>query len=201
MSDLPGSAERTEAAETGTSSPQRKQSREHKITVASKLENLAKIGSFINSIGVANKLPSEFLFDIQVAVAEACTNVIEHAYKMRPDRPLIVGCRLRNNEFIVRIRHFGHSFIPEEVPLPKIKDSLHLRPLKGLGMFLMKKLSNRVRYKFDERRGNEILIAKRVKRNGRSARPSTISDSQSVPEAADQQAVSCQSATQSTASS
>jgi serine/threonine-protein kinase RsbW len=146
--------------------PRRKHAREHKIIVASKLENLNKIGNFVADIGRQLALPKDFIFDVRVAVDEACTNVIQHAYSCKTDKPISVGCRLRNREFIVRIRDFGQPFAPDSIARPRIDTPLQERRLGGLGMQLIKKLMNRVKYRFDERRGNELTMMKRLPEPG-----------------------------------
>jgi len=140
----------------------RKHATEYKITVASKLENLAKISSFVGRVGVQLKLPSDFVFDSQVAVNEACTNIIQHAYGFKTDRPITVGCRLRNLEFIIRIRDFGNPFDPDVVSKHKVEGKLERRATSGLGMFLMRKMMNRVKFRFDEKRGTELTLMKRL---------------------------------------
>jgi serine/threonine-protein kinase RsbW len=147
----------------------RKHAPEYKITVASKLENLGKIGNFLGETGNLLALPPELLADVQTAVDEACTNIIQHAYGMRADRPITIGCRLRNAEFIVRIRDFGQPFAPDLVPVPDPDAGIRERRVAGYGVFLMKRLMNRVKYRFDERRGNELTMVKRLPVAGRGS--------------------------------
>jgi serine/threonine-protein kinase RsbW len=146
----------------GGTRPRRKHAPEYKLTVASKLENLAKIGNFVTQTGAQLGLPPDFMFEVQVAAEEACTNVIQHAYKLRADRPISVGCRFRNRELVVRVRDFGRPFDPETVASPKVTAKLGQRRLNGLGIFLIKKLMNRAKYRFDEKRGNELTMIKRL---------------------------------------
>jgi serine/threonine-protein kinase RsbW len=140
----------------------RKHAPEYKITVASKLENLAKIGTFVADTARRLKLTSDTILDIQIAVEEACTNIIQHAYNLKPDKPVSVGCRLRNQEFIVRIRDFGAAFVPDSIAKPTLGKDIAERRSDGLGMHLMRKLMTRVKYKFDEARGNELTMVKRL---------------------------------------
>ena len=142
--------------------PRRKHAPEYKITVASKLDNIAKIGTFVADTARRLKIPDETLFDIQIAVEEACTNVIQHAYGLKADRPVSVRCRLRNQEFIVRIRDFGAAFVPESVARPKLGSDVIARRPNGLGMYLMRGLMTRVKYRFDEARGNELTMVKKL---------------------------------------
>jgi serine/threonine-protein kinase RsbW len=149
-------------ATSGTDRPRRKHAPEYKITVASKLENLAKISGFVSQVGAQLKLPADFVFDSQVAVNEACTNIIQHAYGLRADRPISVGCRLRNAEFIIRVRDFGAPFDPDAIAKYKVEGKLGRRTTSGLGLFLMRKLMNRVKFRFEDKRGTELTLMKRL---------------------------------------
>jgi len=149
--------------ESGSGQPiRRKHAPEYKITVASKLDNLAKIGAFVADTARRLKMWNETILDVQVAVEEACTNIITHAYSLKSDKPITVGCRLRNQEFIVRIRDFGAAFVPDSITAPKLGKDITERRSDGLGMYLMRKLMIRVKYKFDEARGNELTMVKRL---------------------------------------
>lgn len=140
----------------------RKHAPEYRITVASKLDNLAKIGTFVADTARRLKVPDATILDIQIAVEEACTNIIQHAYAMKPDKPISVGCRLRNREFIVRIRDFGAAFVLEAIAQPNLGADISERRADGLGVYLMKKLMTRVKYKFDDGRGNELTMVKKL---------------------------------------
>lgn len=148
---------------SGSGQPvRRKHAPEYKITVASKLDNLAKIGAFVSDTARRLKMSNEVILDVQVAVEEACTNIIQHAYSLKPDKPISVGCRLRNQEFIVRIRDFGAAFVPDSITRPTLGKDITERRSDGLGMFLMRKLMSRVKYTFDEARGNELTMVKKL---------------------------------------
>jgi serine/threonine-protein kinase RsbW len=140
----------------------RKHAPEYRITVASKLDNLSKIGAFVSDTARRLKVPEATILDIQIAVEEACTNIIQHAYALKPDKPISVGCRLRNREFIVRIRDFGAAFVPESIARPKLGAHVSERRADGLGMYLMKKLMTRVKNKLEEGRGNELTMVKKL---------------------------------------
>jgi anti-sigma regulatory factor (Ser/Thr protein kinase) len=149
--------------DSGSSLPvRRKHAPEYRITVASKLDNLAKIGTFVSDTARRLKVPDATILDIQVAVEEACTNIIQHSYALKPDKPISVGCRLRNREFIVRIRDFGATFVPESISPPVLGADISERRANGLGMYLMKKLMTRVKFNFDDGRGNELTMVKKL---------------------------------------
>ena len=69
---------------------------------------------------------------------------------------------MRNREFIVRIRDFGAAFVPDSITRPTLGKDITERRSDGLGMHLMRKLMTRVKYMFDEARGNELTMVKKL---------------------------------------
>jgi len=99
---------------------------------------------------------------IQVAVDEACANVIEHAYDAQPPGEMEVECACEGHDFVVRIRDWGRCFDPGCVPVPDIDAPLEERSLGGLGLFLIRKTMDRAEFTFDPVLGNELVMVKRL---------------------------------------
>ena len=80
--------------------------------VDSKLENLTRIGEFIvktmKLLGIKN---SKDIYAVQLAVDEASTNIMEHAYSGKNKGQILIRCMLNNldNDFIVNIKTSGDS--------------------------------------------------------------------------------------------
>ncbi len=133
------------------------------LSVKSDVERLSEIADFIEdsarSCGVGNKE----IYDVQMAVDEACTNIIQHAYHGRSDETIDLTCQCNGKEFVVVIRDFGDRFDPNKVPKPKTRDPLARRSIGGLGMFFMRKLMDRVDFSFSSG-GNELTMVKKIKK-------------------------------------
>jgi serine/threonine-protein kinase RsbW len=98
-----------------------------------------------------------------MAVDEACTNIIEHAYRGKPDGTIDIVCDKRGEEFAVTIQDFGARFDPKKVELPKTDDPLSKRRIGGLGLFFMRKLMDRVEFDFASGHGNRLTMVKKIK--------------------------------------
>jgi anti-sigma regulatory factor (Ser/Thr protein kinase) len=102
------------------------------------------------------------LGQIQLAVDEACANVVDHAYAGMEPGDMEVTCCLDEQDFVIRIRDWGKSFDPDKVPVPDVNAPLEERTLGGLGLFLMRQVMDEVQFTFDSEQGNELLMIKRV---------------------------------------
>ena len=132
------------------------------LEVSSSLENLEKIGNFIESsmkqLGVEQ---APIIYKMQLAVDEACTNIMKHAYKDK-EGPIKITCFIKDNDLRVVIKDWGNAFNPEDIPEPDTDAPLDQRKVGGLGLFLMKSFVDRVKYTFDSKEGNELLMVKNI---------------------------------------
>lgn len=133
------------------------------LKVKSRTENLSIIRDFIGSAASELKLPGEMIENIILAVDEACTNIIKHAYKYSPDGDITVTIKPSSSKFIVSIIDNGISFEPETIPEPDLQKYYRQRRVGGLGVYLMKTLMDEVKYVSKPGKYNEVLLSKNFK--------------------------------------
>lgn len=133
------------------------------LTVHARAENLARIAAFLGDVAEQWGLGPKETFDVQMAVDEACTNVIEHGYGGDERGTIEIICRQTDAGYAISIRDFGRAFDPDAVPEPDIEAPLEERPVGGLGLFFMRQLMDDVHFQFDEVQGNVLTMTKRWK--------------------------------------
>src|SRR3712207_7720597 len=81
------------------------------LTLPARAENVAVVRHAFGGLGDALDLPDQVLADVKLAVTEACTNVVVHAY---PDGegPLEVAATVRDNRLSVVVRDEGRGILP-----------------------------------------------------------------------------------------
>ena len=134
------------------------------LIVDSRVERLSEIADFVEHAARSFGLNEQQTYDVQMAVDEACTNVIEHAYRGKPDGTIDFVCEQRESELIVTIQDFGEHFDPKKVRVPKTGDPLSRRQIGGLGMFFMHKLMDRVEFTSTPGRGNLLTMVTKIKK-------------------------------------
>ena len=146
------------------------------LEIEGKLENLSVISDFIAKAMKKFGVDSASIFKVQMAVDEACTNIIQYAYSEQKGVITLI-CKLIDDDFIVAIRDRGKPFNPNSVPSPDLEADLNKRRVGGLGMYLMRKLMDEVSYNFNADKENEVIMKKRLlKRRRRSKRFEKIED-------------------------
>ncbi len=124
------------------------------LKVVGILENLSLIGDFISDSMIASGLDARKIFEVQLAVDEACTNIIKYGYTDETGTIDIICCT-RNGELVVVIKDEGKPFDPTSVQPPDLNASLEERQMGGLGVHLIKSMMDEVRYEFID--GKNVL--------------------------------------------
>jgi serine/threonine-protein kinase RsbW len=136
----------------------------YSLTVDSRLERLGEIANFIELAARQSDLNDDQVYDVQMAVDEACANVIEHAYHGRANGTIDIRCEKRGKEFVVTIQDFGERFDPKKVAPPRTRDPLSKRNVGGLGLFFMHKMMDKVKFEFATGTGNRLTMVKKIKK-------------------------------------
>jgi serine/threonine-protein kinase RsbW len=122
--------------------------------------HLSSIRRFVGEVGEDLGIPERELYELELAVDEACTNVIEHGYKGQGGK-IEIEIQPLNGGVLVVIRDWGIPFDPDSIPEPDILAPLEERPLGGVGLFLMRKVMSQVHFDFDPQEGNTLTMIKK----------------------------------------
>jgi anti-anti-sigma factor len=131
------------------------------LTVSSDVANLETIADFVTRAAKQAQLDEQDIFAIQLAVDEACTNVIEHAYA-DTSGDIFLTCEVVPGKCVITIRDQGRPFDPETIPPPDLEGNLEERRVGGLGLYFMRKLMDEVHFSFDPEKGNQVIMIKRI---------------------------------------
>jgi len=124
-------------------------------------ESLTAIDQFIVDAAERAGFANCTVYQVQLAVDEACSNIIEHAYGGE-DRG-IIECthRIQGGDLTIVLRDYGQPFDPAAVPEPNINADLEERAEGGLGLYLIYQIMDEVTFDFDSQAGNVLTLVKR----------------------------------------
>ena len=133
------------------------------LSMFADLTELATIRDFVEAVSRQLMLSEREIYDLRLAVDEACSNVIRHAYQGQGGR---IEVRIHPVErgIEVVIRDWGAKFNPAMVPEPDVTAPLEDRPLGGLGLFLIYHMMDDVEFHFDHADGNTLKMVKHLTR-------------------------------------
>ena len=131
------------------------------VQFSAKFEYLDEIREFVGDIARAGGFDAKDVYNIQLAADEAASNIIEHAYEGVNNGLLELSCGVIGNTLTIILMDHGEPFDPSIVPLPDLKADLSERKIGGLGIFLMRKLMDEVRYETKPNKSNILTMTKR----------------------------------------
>ncbi len=129
------------------------------IVISSSTDNLSLVRSFIEYHGRELELADKEIAHISLAVDEACTNIIKHAYNYSKNGKIKINIDKKKDKLSVKLTDKGSHFDPSIIPDPNIEESQKMKKGGGLGMFLMKKIMDEVEYNA-KGKGNELILIK-----------------------------------------
>jgi len=137
-----------------------KSTKSYRLKIPSQKDNLEVIRNFVSGVAKKVGFGEEDVNKIELAVDEACTNVIEHAYQEDESQDIDIAIKIDYQKFTVVVTDRGKSFKMEEVELPDMKAYLAELRVGGLGIYLMKQLMDEVDYQSRPDGKNEVRMVK-----------------------------------------
>lgn len=116
------------------------------LTLTNKIEEIGKLEPFIEQIGERLSLAPDLVFNLNLVLEEAVSNVINYAYPHQEGKEINIQASLMKDNLIFVITDSGVAFDPTLVPEADITLSAEERPIGGLGIFIIKQIMNEVNY-------------------------------------------------------
>lgn len=136
------------------------------VTYSAQFDNLDRVRTFVASCAEDCGLEPAAVYAVQLAVDEAFSNIIEHAYEGEaPDSLIECDCRISRSGLSITLRDCGRPFNPLAVPTPDFSADLEEREVGGLGLYFIHQLMDEVSFAFgnDPKTGKACNILTMVK--------------------------------------
>lgn len=142
----------------------------YSVVYPANFESLAAVRQFVVHLAEECGLKESAVNAVELAVDEAFTNIVEHAYGGECQEEIECTCRLEQQGITITLRDCGQPFSPEGVPAPDLDADLEDRQVGGLGLYFMRQLMDEVNFTFvkgapGQRGGNILTMTKRKERS------------------------------------
>lgn len=134
------------------------------LDVPSTTKNLALIREFVTKIAEQAGLSDAEVGQLELAVDEACSNVIEHAYGEDATKQVMIRAVFDEETLRIHVIDTGRGFEPSAVEQQDLKDLIAKRRTGGLGMRLIKQLMDEVHYDMEPGKRNELRMVKKLRK-------------------------------------
>jgi serine/threonine-protein kinase RsbW len=131
------------------------------LSFAGRYDNLALISEFVRQYAEQAGMDPMAVYEIETAVDEACTNIIDYAYCGEGKGEIEVTCDFNDQELTIILKDCGKPFNPDKIPKPKLNAPLSKRQAHGLGLYIMHQWMDEVHFEFTKECGNILTMVKR----------------------------------------
>jgi serine/threonine-protein kinase RsbW len=132
------------------------------IVVPADVRYLEAVCSFVSRIAAIAGMDKEDIHRLEVAVDEACTNVVRHGYDSDASQSYTVSCGIETGVFTVEVLERGKPFDFGSLPEPDLNATVEDRPIGGLGMVFIRKLVDDVRFSVEPDGLKRLRLLKRL---------------------------------------
>jgi len=94
----------------------------------------------------ARNVPLAADYLANLTIEELVTNCIKYGYDDSAEHIIIFEMKLVAGELVLTVTDDGRPFNPLELPEPDISQAMADRPIGGLGIHLLRKMSDRIDY-------------------------------------------------------
>lgn len=133
---------------------------ESRLIVPARYDRIKQICSFVVDAANVAGLDESSTFQCQIAVDEACTNIIEHGYEGEDRGRIEVICNTNPGVLKIELLDQAPPFDPDKVPEPDLGAPLEEMKIGGLGIYFMKKMMDDVSFS-RENGTNRLALLKR----------------------------------------
>jgi serine/threonine-protein kinase RsbW len=107
------------------------------------LKNLEKLVESVSDCASEQGFDQKRILEIQLATEEALVNISNYSYPEKSGE-VEINCKLEKDRFVIEIIDSGVPFDMTALPDPDITADVDDRKVGGLGVFLMKKVMERI---------------------------------------------------------
>jgi len=139
-----------------------KTQKNYELKIPSQSDNLAIIRDVVAKVASRIGFDTDEASKIELAVDEACTNVIKHAYANNSNQMIEVSIKVDQKKLIIIVADKGKGFNPDKIKLPDLNESIKEGRKGGLGLCLIKTLMDKVEFEIKPGLKNQVKMIKYI---------------------------------------
>jgi len=126
------------------------------LTLKNDIREVSRLGDFLKAAAERYHLEDAQGKELRLAVEEAVVNVIDYAYPEGEEGEITLELNFEEGGVLIRVIDSGIPFDPTKTEEPDTSLPARERHIGGLGIYLLRSLTDSIRY--ERREGKNILI-------------------------------------------
>lgn len=127
---------------------------------------VGRLSDFIERYGREHGLDENSVMNVTLVLDEAVVNVIAHGYVDRGEHEISVRLALEGDRLRIDVEDDGVAFDPRETPPPRFDLPIAERPVGGLGVHIVKSMTESLDYRREGGRNHFSMTMKVVRQPG-----------------------------------
>lgn len=128
------------------------------IKLPAVIENLAQFIESVSDCARAQGFGQKRLSQIEVAMDEVLVNIVHYSYPDKNGDTEVVCSIDDKNRFVIEIMDWGVPFNVLSLDEPDLTSDISERKVGGLGVFIIRKLMEDVKYRYEDNKNILMLI-------------------------------------------
>lgn len=134
---------------------------EKTLILKNDIAEISRLAEFVENLGEEFMLTPDLVFNLNLVLEEAVSNVILYAYPKEEHEIITLSAKKDDNMLIFVLTDSGKEFDPTQIPDADVSLSAEEREIGGLGIFLIRQIMNTVEYQRIEGR-NVLTLGKEL---------------------------------------
>lgn len=139
---------------------------QYQLKIPGQTDNLELIRLFVSAVADKVGFAADEVSKIELAVDEACANVIKHAYAKETKEPIDIAIEIDYKKLAIIITDHGKGFDVNKLSKKNVKDYIAEMRVGGLGIYLMKALMDEVEFNSQPGVKTQVKMVKYFLKNG-----------------------------------
>ena len=132
------------------------------LLVDNQISELSNVVDFLDELGEEWELPVGLVFSLNLVMEEALTNIILYGFEDSNQHTIEINFSKRGgDELSITLIDDGLPYDPTLKADPDITLAVEDRPIGGLGIFLIKKIMDKVEYQRNKNK-NHLILTKNI---------------------------------------
>lgn len=130
---------------------------------------VGRLTDFIEQYGQEHGLDENSVMNVTLVLDEAVVNVIAHGYADGGEHEIAVRLALDGERLRIDVEDDGVAFDPREAPAPRFDLPIGERPVGGLGVHIVKSMTESLDYRREDGRNHLSMTMRVVRQPGTAA--------------------------------
>lgn len=118
----------------------------YSLSVKASTEQIATVRDFVAQHAFSFGFTENEVENIRLAVDEAFTNIIKHAYNYDSNKSVDIKLQYQRNMFSISMFDQGEPFDTSNYSIPNVEEQIKAKKRGGVGVYLIKQLMDNVEY-------------------------------------------------------